>query len=87
MVYSFSIYPVSKLLSLKMDERIFLETERVLKKIRLPRNAYINRAVEFYNRFQSKMLTKTRLKKDVALLKMDTKEFLEKFELLDDLPE
>lgn len=78
---------MSKLLSLKMDEQIFSETERVLKKIRLPRNAYINKAVEFYNRFQNRMLTKKRLKKDIALLKSDTKNFIEKFELLDDLPE
>lgn len=78
---------MSKLLSLKMDERIFEETENVLKKISLPRNAYINRAVEFYNRVQGRLLAKKRLKRDVELLKADTQKFIENFELLDDLPE
>lgn len=78
---------MSKLLSLKMDERIFEDTENVLKKIRLPRNAYINRAVEFYNRVQSRLLAKKRLKQDVELLKTDTQEFIDNFEFLDDLPE
>jgi len=70
-----------------MDERIFKDTEMLLRKIRLPRNAYINHAVDFYNRLQRRRLIKKRLKKDVALLRSDTKEFIRSFELLEDLPE
>lgn len=78
---------MSKALSLKMDNRIFEETEIVLRKIRMPRNAYINQAIEFYNCCQKRLLTKKRLQKDVRLLKKDTREFLKAFELLEDLPE
>lgn len=78
---------MSQLLSLKMDEVIFKETEDLLKKIHLPRNAYINRAVAFYNRCQKRLILKRKLNRDVALLKDDTREFLKSFELLEDLSE
>jgi hypothetical protein len=78
---------MSKLLSLKMDDRVFAETEAVLQKIKIPRNAYVNQAVDFYNRCQKRLLIKKKLKKDVQLLKKDTRDFLKSFELLEDLPE
>ena len=78
---------MSKALSLKMDERIFEETEILLQKIRTPRNAYINRAVDFYNRCQKRLLLKKKLKKDVLFLQKDTREFLNSCELLEDLSE
>lgn len=78
---------MSKALSLKMDEQIFSETEDVIRKIHVPRNAYINKAVAFYNRLNKRRLVKNRLLKDVSLLKGDTKEFIRNFELLEDLPE
>lgn len=76
-----------KALSLKMDNRIFEETESVLKKIRIPRNAYINQAVEFYNRFQKRLLTKRKLLRDVRLLRRETEVFIKSTELLEDLHE
>lgn len=78
---------MSKALSLKLDDRIFAETESVIRKMRVPRNAYINRALEFYNRCQKRRLLKKRLKKDVDLLKDQTREVIRDFELLEDLPE
>lgn len=78
---------MSKALSLKLEDRIFNETESVIQKMRVPRNAYINRALDFYNRCQKRLLNKKRLKKDVALLKSDTKKWSEELALLEDLPE
>lgn len=78
---------MSKALSLKMENSLFEETERLLKKIRLPRNTYINQAVNFYNRCNQRLLIKKQLQKDTKALKKDTKEFLKAFELLEDLPE
>ena len=75
---------MSKALSLKMDDRIFEEAEKVIRKIRMPRNAYINRAVDFYTRLQRKALLHKKLKKEVQLLKKDTQEFTKSFELLED---
>jgi len=70
-----------------MDDRVFAETESVLRKIKIPRNAYVNQAVDFYNRCQKRLLAKKKLQKDVQLLKEDTREFLKSFELLGDLSE
>ncbi len=78
---------MAKPLSLKMDDQIFKETESLLKKLHLPRNAYINQAVEFYNRCQKRLLLKKKLKKEVKTLKSDTQEFLKSFELLEDFSE
>jgi len=78
---------MSKLLSLKMDDRVFQETEKVLRKIRIPRNAYVNQAVDFYNRCHNRVLVKRKLQKDVEILKKDTERFLKSFELLADLKE
>ncbi len=78
---------MSKLLSLKMDDKIFEETENVLKKLHLPRNAYINQAVNFYNRCQKRFIIKKKLKKEVKSLREDTQKFLKSFELLEDFVE
>lgn len=51
---------MSILLSLKMEERIFKTTERIVKKTKMSRNAYINEAVDFFNRLQKrKVIAKT----------------------------
>jgi predicted transcriptional regulator len=39
-----------KALSLKLDDGIFLETERLLSEINQSRNAYFNEAIAFYNK-------------------------------------
>jgi hypothetical protein len=78
---------MSKALSLKLEDRIFQETESVIRKIRMPRNAYINRAVDFYNRCQKRRLIKRKIQKDVQMLKAETGDFIKSFELLEDLPE
>lgn len=78
---------MSKALSLKMDERIFKETEKVIKKIRIPRNAYINQAVDFYNRLQKRKSIQKQLIHEAQLLKKDTVDYLSSYELLEDFIE
>ena len=43
-----------KTLSLKLDEIVYEETEQLLKKIKKPRNRYINEALQYYNQLQKK---------------------------------
>jgi hypothetical protein len=38
-----------KTLSLKLDDRIFEETEKVVSELKLARNRYINEALNLYN--------------------------------------
>jgi metal-responsive CopG/Arc/MetJ family transcriptional regulator len=37
-----------KTLSLKLDDAVFQETEKVLAKLKKPRNRYINEALQYY---------------------------------------
>ena len=48
-----------KNLSLKMDDSIFSETEKIVSKINKNRNRYINEAVEFYNLLQKENISQT----------------------------
>jgi len=76
---------MSKALLLKLNDATFQTVEKVVRKAKIPRNAYINRAVDFYNRLQLRRLTGKKLKKEATLLKEDTQDFLRSFELLEDL--
>ncbi|HAF30771.1 MAG TPA: hypothetical protein DCG75_17145, partial [Bacteroidales bacterium] len=59
-----------KTVSLKIDDSIFGETEKILSRIKKPRNRYINEALEYYNRIQKRMILEKKLKKESELVKM-----------------
>jgi len=61
-----------KTVSLKIDDSIFGETEKILSKIKKPRNRYINDAIDFYNRIQKRALLEKKLKKESDLVKADS---------------
>lgn len=73
-----------KTISLKIDEDIFGETERILARIKKPRNRYINEALRFYNRLQREELLEKKLQQESELVKDDSIEVLRDFESLDD---
>jgi predicted transcriptional regulator len=60
-----------KTVSLKIDDSIFGETEKILSKIKKPRNRYINDAIDYYNRLQKRALLEKQLKKESDLVKTD----------------
>jgi predicted transcriptional regulator len=53
-----------KTVSLKIDDSIFGETEKILSKIKKPRNRYINDAIDHYNRIQKRSILEKKLKKN-----------------------
>ena len=71
---------MSKNLSLKLQDEIFEETEKVLRKVKRPRNAYINEAVHFYNRLMARRLLKNKLMKESNIVAGDSLSVLEEFE-------
>ena len=71
---------MSKNLSLKLQDEIFEETEQVLRKVRRPRNSYINEAVHFYNKLVARRLLKDRLIKESKMVATDSMTVLEEFE-------
>jgi hypothetical protein len=77
-----------KVLSLKLQEDIFEEVERVVHTIRIPRNTYINQALDFYTRLSRRKLLKQQLQKESRAVRMNSLRVLKEFERLEDeLPE
>jgi predicted transcriptional regulator len=72
-----------KTVSLKIDDSIFGETEKILSKISMPRNRYINDAIEHYNKIQKRQLLEKKLKTESALVKNDSLTILKEFEKMD----
>lgn len=72
-----------KTVSLKIDDSIFGETERILARIKKPRNRYINEALEYYNRLQRRLILEKKLQIESALVKTESMLVLAEFEELD----
>jgi hypothetical protein len=72
-----------KIVSLKIDDSIFGETENILSKIKKPRNRYINEALEYYNKIQRRKILESKLKKESALIKAESLSVLNEFEDID----
>jgi predicted transcriptional regulator len=72
-----------KTVSLKIDDSIFGETEKILSSIRIPRNRYINEAIEHYNKVQKRQLIEQRLKSESKLIRTDSMDILMEFEKID----
>ncbi len=73
-----------KILSLKLDENIFNETELVLMKVKKSRNRYINEAVDYYNRLNKRSILAEKLSKESKLVKDESLFILSEFENLND---
>ena len=76
-----------KVLSLKLRDEVFEEVEKVVQAIRIPRNAYINQALEFYSKLSRRKLLKERLQKESRAVRLNSLRILKEFERMgDDLP-
>jgi len=74
---------IMKTISLKIDDSIFGETEKILSRMKKPRNRYINEAIDYYNRLQRRLIIEKRLKKESELIKGDSMSVLKEFEEID----
>lgn len=73
-----------KTLSLKLDDKIFDDTETITSKLKLARNRYINEAVSLYNTYNKRRLLKGQLLKESKLTSKDSMDVLHEFEMLMD---
>jgi len=73
-----------KTLSLKLEETIYEETEKLLEKIKKPRNRYINEALHYYNQIQKKKIISDQLMKESKLVSYESMNVLNEFEKLED---
>ncbi len=81
LVYIKSIYLCfMKSLSLKLDDEVFKETEKIIAKLDCARNRYINEALEIYNQYNWRKLLKEQLKKESSITYHESMKILEEFE-------
>jgi len=69
-----------KNLSLKLKEEIYRDTEKVVKKLNIPRNSYINKAVDFYNKVNTKNMLRKKMFEESLLVSADSMKVLKEFE-------
>lgn len=72
-----------KTVSLKIDDAIFGDTEKILSRIKKSRNRYINDAIDYYNHFQKRIILEEKLRKESYLVKNDSIKVLNEFEDID----
>jgi hypothetical protein len=83
-VYTFTKILIMKTLSLKLDDNVFEETEKVVSELKLARNRYINEALTLYNQFNKRRVLKKKLSKESRLVHQSSAEVLAEFEKLAD---
>ncbi len=77
-------YAMSKTLSLKLKDEIFRDTEDIIGEIHKPRNAYINDAVDYYNKFIKRKILKGQLLEESLMVSASSMAVLQELELLED---
>lgn len=72
-----------KTVSLKLDDSIFGETEKILTTVKKSRNRYINDALDHYNRLQRRLMLEKRLKLESKLVQKESMSVLKEFDEID----
>ncbi|MCH7614132.1 MAG: hypothetical protein IH978_00085 [Nitrospinae bacterium] len=78
---------MSKVLSLKLDETAYHQTEKIRKRLKLPRNTYIRKALDHFNALYTRKALAQDYQKASKRLATGHLAYLQETELLDDLPE
>lgn len=73
-----------KTLSLKIEDAIIEETDKILESLKKPRNRYINEAVDNYNKIQKRALIEKMLSGESKLVKKESLRVLKEFEELNE---
>ena len=85
-MYTFGIHYLwqMKNLSLKLDDEIFLETEKVVEKLGTTRNRYINEALAIYNKYYNRKMLRDQLVKESRAAYGSSRDILDEYERLID---
>ena len=78
---------MAKALSLKLDDPTYQKAEKIRKRLKLPRNTYIRKAVSHYNALYARKLLERDYRQASRRLGADHLKYLQETELLEDLPE
>jgi hypothetical protein len=69
-----------KNISIKIDDNIFLEAEKIVIKLKKDRNRCINEAIDFYNKLHNHKLLSRQLSKESKLVSEESLKVLAEFE-------
>lgn len=72
-----------KTISLKIDDDIFEDTEKILTKVKKSRNRYINDALDYYNKLQRRAVLEKKLEAESKIVQNESMLVLKKFEAID----
>ncbi|HUO57646.1 MAG TPA: hypothetical protein VMV05_05665 [bacterium] len=75
---------MTKVLSLKIKGEIFEDVESITKVLHMPRNAYINEALNFYNEFNRRKGLRKKLMKESLLTRKNSMDILGEMERLEE---
>lgn len=75
---------MTKVLSLKIKGEVFEDVEAITKELKMPRNAYINAALGFYNEFNRRKGLRKKLKHESLLARKGSMAVLAELEKLED---
>jgi len=75
---------MSKVISLKIEEKILQDADNMVSKLGISRNKYINEAIEAYSKAKKRAAMEEQIKKEVALIRESSMEVLTEFEALED---
>jgi len=73
-----------KSISLKVNEPVFQEMEKILEDVQVSRNKYINEAIKYYNALQDRLLPEKQLLQESATVSEDSMVVLHEFEAIED---
>ncbi len=71
-------------LSLRLNDNVFFDTEKVVSFLNIPRNKYINEALDYYNRVQKQAVLAEKLERESKLVQVESMLVLSEFEALYD---
>ena len=69
-----------KTISLKIEESVFNETEKIVSTMSISRNKYINEALNAFNQMQKRRVLEKKLAKESSLVKNESMNILQEFE-------
>lgn len=75
---------MSKLISVKLDEKLLADADHMVSKMGISRNKYINDAVLAYTKAKKRAEMDEQIKKEIPLIWESSMEVLAEFEALED---
>jgi len=69
-----------KTISVKIEDSIFYETEKLVSKLKKSRDRYINEAIDYYNAQQNRQILGDQLERESKLVRKESMAVLREFE-------